>query len=243
MLLFTIITLTLNRDRYIKACLDSVLSQSCKDYEHIIIDSKSTDRTLQFVGEYMTQTNKCFLHTSAPLGIANSMNYGLEKAKGTYVVFLHSDDWFYNKSTLEYVKNFILQTRKDAVFGPKTMQFGKFIINLRLLNVLSNYQICNVQKYWNFIPHSSLFMKTQLIRDAGGFDAKYKYAMDYDLWCRTLTKDNFAMYDKPTVVFRRHKSSASFKAGNTLEVAKEIIGISRHYFAQPRKKGPGTVSS
>lgn len=228
---FSIITCTYNSEKYLQECLDSVTLQSFRDYEHIIVHASSSDNTRTILGKYkdVSPESDIRIVETEPRGIANAMNIGIDNAKGEYVHFLHSDDWYFSGNTLSYVNGLIEHTHKEILVGHETIQFGKFKYFFRPIKNRSNQDLLSMQKFGNFVSHTSLFMTKRLFDTNGKFDETYQIAMDYDLWFRLLSEDNFLIYEQPTVVFRRHFDSTSFKPTNLYKLIKETRAIKRKY--------------
>lgn len=92
---FSIIIPTYNVEKYVKKCLDSVMKQTFKDYEVIVTDDGSTDKTKSIVHKFDVE-----LIESNHVGVSQARNLAINKAKGEYLVFLDSDDWW-DKELLE----------------------------------------------------------------------------------------------------------------------------------------------
>ncbi|GAA6529540.1 hypothetical protein LPYR103PRE_15130 [Segatella asaccharophila] len=91
--LLTIVTVNFNNAEGLEKTLRSVLMQSFDDYEHIIIDAKSTDKSVGIIREYAGETTKLsFWSSEQDKGIYDGMNKGILRAKGTYLLFLNSGD-------------------------------------------------------------------------------------------------------------------------------------------------------
>ena len=111
MIRFTIITCTWNAAEVVERTLESVLSQSWAQIEHVIIDGASKDNTLQLVEAYRKrnaeeETEHDIVVVSEPdRGLYDAMNKGLKYASGDYVVFLNAGDVFPNENTLENISN------------------------------------------------------------------------------------------------------------------------------------------
>jgi len=188
------------------------------------------DKTLVMIKEYQALfPEKVKLYQSQPKGISNAMNIGIDVASGEYIHFLHSDDWYYDSNTLSYINGLIESTQKQILIGPETLQYGNILFNSRILKHFTNKQIIFLLKIANLIPHASLFMTKDLFDQYGKFDESIKIGMDYDLWFRVLKEDSFLIYDKPTVVYRRHSDATSFKLGNLYKMLKEDVKIKRRY--------------
>ena len=110
---FSIITINLNNSVGLKKTAESISSQSCKDYEWIVIDGGSTDGSRDIISGYSDIISYSVSEPDA--GIYNAMNKGVEVANGDYLMFLNSGDCLYDKDVLS---DFIKQKRKgDIVYG------------------------------------------------------------------------------------------------------------------------------
>lgn len=107
---FSIIIPTYNRAHLIESTLDSVLNQTCIDFEVIIVDDGSTDHTKEVILDYINkhQWLNCFYYYKDNAERGAARNYGIERAKGKWVTFLDSDDLFY-PNHLQLVYDFIIK--------------------------------------------------------------------------------------------------------------------------------------
>lgn len=99
----SIITINFNNENGLKKTLDSVACQTWYDFEHIIVDGASTDRSVEYVQTYALKSHPySVIWLSEPdLGIYNAMNKGLRLAHGEYCLFLNSGDWLYDSNVLQ----------------------------------------------------------------------------------------------------------------------------------------------
>ena len=104
MLKVSIITTTLNSEKNLDKCIRSVINQTYKNIEYLIIDGCSSDKTLQIIKKYKKKIN--FILSEKDRGIWDAMNKGLRHASGDIVCFLNSDDFFYKKSIETVVRYF-----------------------------------------------------------------------------------------------------------------------------------------
>src|SRR4030065_2258937 len=109
----SVVTCTYNSEKYLKKCLKSIESQTFINIEHIINDSFSTDNTVKIINEYIQKNKNKYpikFFQTKPKGIARALNDSWPKADGEIIHFLHSDDYYINKTSLErahkiFVKN------------------------------------------------------------------------------------------------------------------------------------------
>ena len=106
---------------YLRCCLDSVVNQSIKDIEIICVDDGSTDNSPNILREYAESDNRIQIITQANAGPGAARNTGLSRARGEYLIFLDSDDWF-EQDFLEQMVDKALQTSADVVIC-KTVEF------------------------------------------------------------------------------------------------------------------------
>ena len=93
-----------NTEKYLRECLDSVINQTLKEIEIICVDDGSTDSSLEILKEYANKDNRFTIITQQNLHAGVARNAGLAVAKGEYVSFLDSDDWFELKILEETTK-------------------------------------------------------------------------------------------------------------------------------------------
>ena len=82
-----------NGEKYLQRCIDSILNQSYKNIELLVIDDNSTDDTYKVLQKYLKLPNVRFIKNTDTLGPAKTRNIGLQNAKSPYILFLDCDDW------------------------------------------------------------------------------------------------------------------------------------------------------
>lgn len=134
---FSIIIPVYNSEKYIKRCLDSIISQNCDDIEIIVINDGSTDSTMEILKEY--KKNHLKIYSIENSGVSSARNYGLSLAKGDFIVFVDSDDFL--------ADNFFDEIRKiDLQFG-NIYVFNYQVLNNNIIkNKVSSNQIVEISK-------------------------------------------------------------------------------------------------
>lgn len=117
---FSIIIPNYNSENTIRKCLDSVLSQTFKDYEVIIVDDMSTDNSVEIIKEYVDlyydKINLIQLNKKAYNG--GTRNIGVFNAVGNYILFLDCDDWIYSKDSLKAIYEVASISKSDLIRLP-----------------------------------------------------------------------------------------------------------------------------
>ncbi|WP_420897680.1 glycosyltransferase [Candidatus Methylopumilus universalis] len=174
--------------------------QSFRNFEHIVIDSASTDGTKEIVSKY----KDVIFISSKDRGIYFGMNKAFSIAKGEFIVFLNSDDWYYSSDVLKEV-SLGLGEEVDALFGNIFIvnNYYPFRVFRKWINLRSHLHSNKILPL--NIPHPSFFVRTSLIKEVGIFDTRFKIAADYDLISRTveaLKPSRFVYLNNFTTVMR-----------------------------------------
>lgn len=178
----SIITINFNNLEGLKKTAESVINQTWKDFEWIIIDGGSTDGSK----EYIINLNDNLNHNGWDLitywcsepdkGIYNAMNKGIAKASGEYLNFMNSGDCFYESGTLERVSVYLEEGVADVYYGNTKYTFkGKENIQV-IHSPLDIYDL-----YVAGLCHQSSFIKRSCLEN-NGYIETYKIVADYDKW-------------------------------------------------------------
>ena len=132
--LISLIIPVYNTSKYLKVCIESLLNQTFKDFEMILVDDGSTDNSVEIIKEYQKQDSRIRLIKENHNGVGNARNVGLVHAQGKYVQFLDSDDFFEN-NMLEEMYNTSEKNETDIVY----CSAKKVDINGNDLNINSSY--------------------------------------------------------------------------------------------------------
>lgn len=111
----SIIIPSYNVEEYIGSCLDSIVNQSFTDYEIIVVDDGSTDKTKEIISRYIERYSNIVLITQKNSGQSVARNRGIEVAKGKFIVFVDSDDWFTEKTSLQSLYSTVIDKNPDFV--------------------------------------------------------------------------------------------------------------------------------
>lgn len=174
----SIITACYNAADTLKQCLDSVASQSFRDYEHIVVDGGSDDESVDLLRSHISQN----LHwiSESDSGIAEAMNKGIRRAKGKWLLFLHADDQFKDNKILKIASS-CLEDKFDIVAYPVELQSrtqGKTIIDNAGWTFKTNFKTT--------LGHQGAFIRGELFQTLGYYDESFKIAMDYEWFMRAF---------------------------------------------------------
>ncbi len=239
--LFSVIIPTYNRADLLRETLDSVLAQSFKDYEIIVVDDGSTDATEAVVQSYGGRIHFLRQQNRGP-GAAR--NLGLRHATGTYVAFLDSDDlWF--PWTLETYRQLIAKTGEPAFIAGKPRLFTdaaelNTVKPEPPLNYLAFQDYFQSGDEWRWWGVSSFVVRRAELEQAGGFTNEWINGEDADLAMRLGEAQGFVQILAPaTFAYRRHPTNATKNMGKTLAGAQWLVQAERcnRYGGGPLRAG------
>lgn len=178
----SIITVNLNNKAGLRKTIESVVNQTYKDIEYIVIDGGSTDGSVDVINEYADKIN--YWVSEPDKGIYNAMNKGIVKATGEYLQFLNSGDWLCDNEVIEKVSQEI-KWDDEIVIGNLVLDYeGRFIVKT------NPRRICAEHFLKRGITHQSTFIKRDLFEKYGYYDENLTIASDYDFFINVLAIKN-----------------------------------------------------
>ena len=186
--MISIITATFNSAKTLKDTIQSVLRQTNKDFEYLIIDGGSTDETIDIVKSYESEfSGRLKWVSEKDQGIYDAMNKGIKMASGDVVGILNSDDYFTSDDILQTVDNAFKSHEIDAIYGDI-----HFIRDGNLQKCVRYYSSRMFRPFWlrfGFMPaHPSFDCKREVFEKAGLYSLDYKIGADYEMMVRLFKK-------------------------------------------------------
>ena len=194
-LMFSIIVPVYNTSSYLEKCLNSVLEQTCKDFELIIVNNGSQDDSYIIINKYLHHENIKLINIEVNRGISNARNIALKSAKGRYIIFLDSDDFYINNNFFCEAKALIYKHEYDVILFKSQQYFecnnsyGKTIQNANSNIMNKNKFIDNIEyivknnlydpSSWNKIVKKQVIVDNNLFFIDGirGEDVEWNYRL------------------------------------------------------------------
>jgi len=217
----SIITVVWNGEKTILDTIKSVANQTYENIEYIVIDGKSTDRTMNILIE-----NKRYIKTlisEEDNGLYDAMNKGIKLATGDVIGILNADDLYINDSVIEEVVNVFNKTRSDSVFAD--LVYTERSDTNKILRYFNsqNFKPSNFQ-YGLMPAHPTFFVKKFFYEKLGVYRLDFNNAADYDLLIRFLyvNKLSYSYINYPIVKMRMGGRSTSLRSlwVNNYEILK-----------------------
>lgn len=241
--LFSVITVCFNSEKTIKKTFDSLICQTFRDFEYIVIDGLSSDNTLKIIREYELEFRKKGINfqwiSERDTGIYNAMNKGIKRASGEIIGILNSDD-YYENTCLEDIAIAVKKYPDVGVYHGicKFVNRGKVVM---YRGTSSDYLLKGM------IEHPACFIRKTIYEEHGLYNEIYRFVADYDYLLRIYFLGvKFLLIDKVLVTFDENgvgNSAESRKEKlimlkNNKVLSKKMIWISwtKHYINELKRR-------
>jgi len=202
----TVFMAVFNGEKYIKDAIESVLNQNFTDFELLIVNDGSTDGTLNLIAEFKDPRIR-LLHNDGNKGLTFTRNHGLAEAKGKYFAILDSDD-IAMPNRLKTQVDFMNANPKIAICGGQAKFIDGADKEITGYKVPVGDNLSHQLSLYNVFINSTLMMKTDAIREVGGY-REVAPAEDYDLSFRIALKNQVANLNDKLVAYREHGNNIS----------------------------------
>ena len=184
---FSIITVTYNAEKVLEDTIQSVIFQTYRNVEYIIVDGASKDHTLEIVDKYRSHINKVI--SEPDKGLYDAMNKGIQLATGDYLCFLNAGDELHDNETLQKVAHTLKgQELPDVIYGETAIvdEEGHFL-HMRRLSTPEHLNWKSF-KQGMLVCHQAFFARRELAIN-NLYDLQYRFSADFD-WCIRIMKQS-----------------------------------------------------
>jgi GT2 family glycosyltransferase len=207
----TVLMPVYNAERYLKLAIESILAQTFSDFEFLIVNDGSTDRSRQIISSYRDPRIR-YVENECNLGLTRTLNRGLHLAACDLIARQDADDVSYPDRLRRQVE-FLDAHPETALVGAQT----RIIDEDGRPNGLRHYDRCCEYEsirwdllFGNSFTHTSVMFRRKIVADEmGGYDETFMYEQDYDLWSRVSCRYRVMNIPPVLVDYRIHPSSMS----------------------------------
>lgn len=206
----TVLMSVFNGEKYLNEAVDSILAQTFKDFEFLIIDDASTDRTPEILRSYGDPRIR-IITNEENLGLTKSLNKGLALTRGEYIARMDADDISHPKR-LERQVNYLDENPEIGILGTNVQYIDESGKPYKILrwpekDALIKWSLC----FFNPIAHPTVMVRLDLIKKIAGYDESIVYAQDYDLWVRLSSESVFGNLQYILLYLRKSDDNISHK--------------------------------
>jgi len=190
-----------NGEKYLRQAIDSILNQTFKDFEFLIINDGSTDRTAEILQSYQDSRIKV-INNEKNIGLTKSLNKGLKLAKGEYIARMDADDVSL-PTRLEKQICFLDENKEVGSLGAAWYIIDE---NSREMGISKS---ANNKHAVHFMCHGTALIRKNCLEEVGLYREVFERAQDYDLWLRIADEFEVANLSQPLYKLRVHRASIS----------------------------------
>ncbi|PJB12286.1 MAG: glycosyltransferase family 2 protein [Flavobacteriales bacterium CG_4_9_14_3_um_filter_40_17] len=213
---FSVIIPLYNKEKFIKRTIESVLNQSFGDFELLIINDGSTDRSEAIVQSFSDQRIRYFLKKNE--GVSAARNFGINQSKTCYIAFIDADD-FWDADFLNQMKQLIESFPDQNVFAsaiklktPRRVFTARYSIDNKDKLTVVNYFKASMKH--TVLSSSSAVFHQKVFKKVGVFDETIKNAEDTDMWIRIGLENKVVFLNMPLATYVLDSQSLSHQSKN-----------------------------
>ena len=225
----SVITVCYNSESTIESTIQSVLSQDYKDIEFIVIDGKSSDKTISIIEKYKDKISKFISEKDE--GMYFALNKGIKSATGDIIGFLHADDFYAHEKIISGIVKEFKSKKVDSIYGD--LQYVSREDSNKIIRHWKSqeYNSKLFLKGW-MPPHPTFFVKRSCYEKYGSFNTAFSISSDYELMLRFLYKNKISTSYIPEVLVKMRTGGISnvtlqsrIKANKEDRLAWKINGL------------------
>lgn len=226
----TIITPTFNSEKYLNDCIQSVADQDYPDIEHIVIDGKSTDGTVNIIKQHSSSIARWI--SEADRGMYDAINKGMAMATGDIIGILNSDDMLASKDVVSTIVETFNKHQVDTIYGD--LQY------VDPDNIQKIYRTWKGKPYkrslflFGWMPaHPTFYIKRSLFKTYGGYENHFYSAADYEFMSRYLYVHKVSSFYLPKLLVKMRRGGQSNSS-----IKQRLRANRRDFLAMKKNKIP-----
>lgn len=204
--LISVVMSVYNGEKYLVEAIESILNQTYKNFEFIIVNDGSKDNSVEIIKNYMKKDNRIVLIDRENKGLPYSLNEGISIAKGEYIARMDADDISMPKRFEKQI-DFMQKNDLDFVYS------DTLLIDKNEDEICESYRPNNIEtvlnnlELHNFIPHPTVLIKKEIFNQHGKYNILCKTGQDLELWLRLKNKIKFGYINESLLKYRLNPNS------------------------------------
>lgn len=224
-----------NAKRWLHEAGESVLAQTFEDFEFILVDDGSTDDTWNVIQRYRERDQRVVAICKKNTGLADSLNVGIAKARGTWIARLDADD-VCEPTRLQEQVAYVRDNPAIILLGTGCVEIDERsdVVKTHAYPSAHAALVRHLVRVQRFFPHSSAFYLRDAVRRQGGYRTRMRRAQDWDLWLRLSEYGRLGCLERPLVRIRKHEGQISHGESGRRQISDCRAGIVSYFL---RRRG------
>jgi glycosyltransferase len=213
----TIITAVYNGEETLEDTIQSILSQSYHDIEHIIVDGNSNDRSFKIAMRYKSE--RCKVISENDKGFYDALNKGIALAGGEVIGILNADDVYVDSNLIKTVAaHFANDAELSCIYGDLQYVAEKKGTQVMVSKWVASDFSPQKLKYGWMPPHPTLFLRRSVYEKVGVFDLRFHISSDYDFILRCFSRADFKCRYLPQSMIRMQLGGLSNRSWKNIAI-------------------------
>jgi glycosyltransferase involved in cell wall biosynthesis len=222
--MISVVTINLNNKVGLEKTISSVISQTYKNVEYIIVDGGSTDGSLSVLERNSEKIDLCI--SEKDTGVYNAMNKAITKANGDYILFLNSGDYFSSADSLEKIFGYSIDSY-DIIYGDMFLETGEQLSSKIYQDKLPfSYFFFHLES----LPHPSTLIRRSLFQKVGLYNERFKIVSDWEFTIKALFLYQATYLHIPVAISVFNMSGVSSIPDNSKMITEEKEITYQKYF-------------
>lgn len=237
--LISVVMSCYNAERWLAESIESVLSQTWRNFEFIIVDDGSTDETGRIIAGFAAQDARIVPISKPNTGLADSLNIGIARARGTWIARLDADDLCEPERLASQWR--AVSANAALVFvGTGLVLIDEHGKRSAVHHYPSSHRklVAHLATARKFPAHSSAFFSADAFRRVGGYRPRIRRAQDRDLWLRLSEVGELTSLGQPLVQIRKHTSQISHEEGGMRQLIDSHIAMVSYWLRRAGQIDP-----
>lgn len=236
--IITVVCTVKNGEETIERTINSVLEQTYKNIEFIIIDEGSVDNTLTILKEFQKKDERIKIYPTSGLGRSKALNKAIKHSSGEFIANVDADDIFHpQKLEIQFdvisklPEYFLVSTKSQIIYDDEipSWQDASTSVETKHTNISSKLLIQNQ------ISHPSVLMRRKHLLELDGYNENRKSQVDYDLWLRAYTYGYKMLIINQELVGKRIHNKQSFENKNRLKYTFNSMSLKLKFIVLNRR--------
>lgn len=228
-----------NGAAWLREASESILKQSYRNFELIIVDDGSTDATPIILKALAVSDDRVYPLSKPNSGIADSLNYGVRHARGQWICRIDADD-IAEFDRIETQVALAGTSSTVVLIGSDMISMDATGLPLKRYNYPTEHGklLKNLLEGGKFFPHSSAFFRKDAFLDVGGYRSRISKAEDHDLWLRLAQVGKINSIAKPLVRYRLHDAQISYLDKGLRQAMDRAIAVIGYHLRASGRPDP-----
>lgn len=219
----SIITVNLNNKSGLQKTFDSVINQTNKNFEWIVVDGASTDGSVEIIKDYAAYISRWI--SEPDKGVYHAMNKGILEASGDYLLFLNSGDILHSINTINDILHDKLE--EDIVIYDIRLNHRDKIVK-KDLSLLSSLSVVSFLLISTF-PHQSTLIKKTILKDCGMYNLNYKIVADWALFYEACVIKNASYVYKEGIIISEYDMTGLSSTYKDIANNERKVFLNKYY--------------